>query len=191
MKRFYWIIIFIFVSFQSRAVFYRLDCHGCLLDKAVQIAKSQVGLRERTGHNDGEHIENYLSAVGLNPKGRYPYCAAGIYWSFKEASRMVNKEIPIKQTPLANGIFNDAMRRGKKTLRMPRQGDLLVWRLKKSIHGHIEMIFEPIGEGLYKTIAFNTSGAKGQGNYYKVRSLFNPLGRLLVRGVVVFRRVKC
>ena len=45
---------------------------------------SQVGIKERTGKNDGE-VEKYIASVGLNPKAGYPYCAAFTYWVGREA----------------------------------------------------------------------------------------------------------
>lgn len=188
MKVKFFILLLPFIYIKLNAVFYRLDCNALLLDKTINIAKNQVGLIELTGNNDGDHIERYLLAVGLNPKRRYSYCAAGIYWCFLQAQKLVNFPIPIKKTGLANEIFFDARRRGIPSTRLPRKGDLLVWYIKNSSRGHIEIIFKSIGNGIYQTIGFNTNGVKGQGNYYKLRSLFNPIGKLNIRGVVQFKR---
>ena len=189
------VILLILTSFGLQAaVMYKIYCNGNLLDNAVYVAKTQVGLKEKTGNNDGSHIEGYLKAVGLNPKGRYPYCAAGLYWCFAEASKITGEPIPIKRTASANGIYDDAVKRGQKSNDLPKKGDLLVWKLVNSYNGHIEMIIKPVGNGIYKTIGFNTSSAssgnqrEGQGNYYKYRSIYDPIGRLNVRGIVGFKR---
>jgi hypothetical protein len=53
--------------------------HGNLLT----IAAKQVGVMEKTGHNDGPAVERYLDYVHL-PKGE-PWCAAFISWVFGQA----------------------------------------------------------------------------------------------------------
>ena len=49
----------------------------------INIASSQIGVRETTGNNDGTQVEAYLKVTKL-PRGN-PYCAAFISWVFKEA----------------------------------------------------------------------------------------------------------
>lgn len=49
----------------------------------VRIAQGELGLREKTGHNDGERIAGFLSKVGL--KKPEPWCAAFISWVYAEA----------------------------------------------------------------------------------------------------------
>lgn len=169
---------------------YELPAEKKLITEVVTIARSQVGLKEITGNNDGLHIEKYLNSVGL--RGRYPYCAAGIYWCFVKATnnlQMQQTEIPIKKTASANAIFDDAKRKGNPTLYLAKTGDLLVWKLPKSYSGHIEIIVRSINAGIYLTIGFNTSNGNvrdGEGNYYRYRSIFDSIGRLNVRGIVGF-----
>ncbi len=44
----------------------------------VELAKSQVGIREATGKNDGPRIAEYLKVVGLGPG--FAWCAAFVSW---------------------------------------------------------------------------------------------------------------
>ena len=53
-------------------------------EKVIAVASSQVGIKERTGKNDGE-VEKYIASVGLDPKAGYPYCAAFTYWVGRES----------------------------------------------------------------------------------------------------------
>lgn len=53
------------------------------LTRLVYVYRSQIGVRELTGNNDGVEVEMYLKSVGLK-KGQ-PYCAAGVAWSFMTA----------------------------------------------------------------------------------------------------------
>ncbi|MDQ8005252.1 MAG: CHAP domain-containing protein [Pedobacter sp.] len=49
----------------------------------MSIAKSQIGVREVTGANDGPQVEKYLYYTG-NKKGE-PWCAAFVSWIFGQA----------------------------------------------------------------------------------------------------------
>jgi hypothetical protein len=48
-----------------------------------RIYTSELGVREKTGHNDGPRVEQYLRAAGLK-KGA-PWCAAFVCWVFDRA----------------------------------------------------------------------------------------------------------
>jgi hypothetical protein len=52
-----------------------------LIDTRAEVAaiyKSQLGVKEKTGNNDGKDVEKYLKSVGLG-KG-YAWCAAFVHW---------------------------------------------------------------------------------------------------------------
>ncbi|MER3328881.1 MAG: hypothetical protein RIF34_04825 [Candidatus Kapaibacterium sp.] len=164
---------------------YELPCNGDLLIESERIALSQVGVRE-LGNNRGE-VAKYLASVGLGEG--HPYCAAGVYWSFSEASKelkMSNSAIPITRTAVANGVLNDAISRGKRVEKPISRHDLLVWKSKTSWQGHIERVIETKSKGIVKTIAFNVKLKQGEGVGIKTRYLSHPLGKLMLRGVVKF-----
>lgn len=48
----------------------------------IKVASQEVGVRERTGDNDGKRVEEYLAAVHL--KRGNPYCAAFISWVYMQ-----------------------------------------------------------------------------------------------------------
>lgn len=49
----------------------------------VEVAARELGVRERTGQNDGLRVEAYLATVNLK-KGQ-PWCAAFVSWVYKQA----------------------------------------------------------------------------------------------------------
>lgn len=49
----------------------------------LAIAEKEVGVRERSGNNDGERVEFYLKYIGL-PKG-HAWCAAYTSWVYGKA----------------------------------------------------------------------------------------------------------
>lgn len=58
--------------------------------RVVEIASSFVGLREKTGNNDGPLVEAFLASVGLS-KGD-PWCAAFNYYCYQKAGE--SKRVP-------------------------------------------------------------------------------------------------
>lgn len=58
-----------------------------LATKALTIAQSQIGVREvPPGSNRGPEVDAYQRSVGLNPEGKYSWCAAFVYYCFNKAS---------------------------------------------------------------------------------------------------------
>jgi hypothetical protein len=45
----------------------------------MSFAKSTIGIKEATGRNDGEEVEEILKSVGLEGSGA-PWCAAYVVW---------------------------------------------------------------------------------------------------------------
>lgn len=70
-----------------------------LLAEALKVAISQIGVKESGGPNRGPQVDVYLKSVGLNPVGKnYSWCAAFVYWCFKEASANLNIANPVYKT---------------------------------------------------------------------------------------------
>ena len=158
----------------------------------MNTALAQTGTCEKNGKNDGD-VEKYLDAVGLE-KGS-PYCAAGQYYCFYISTcslKMNINNIPIKRTGLANEMFNDGMKKGVSTSFKPVKHDLIVWRKLRSIHGHIERIVLVHKAGWVTTIGFNVRKFDRLRNKYiegvfiMKRNIYEPLGRMRVRGLIGF-----
>ena len=52
--------------------------------KALEIAISQLGVREKGSSNAGPQVDQYLKSVGLKPG--YPWCMAFVYWCYNQAA---------------------------------------------------------------------------------------------------------
>ncbi|HVW97499.1 MAG TPA: CHAP domain-containing protein [Mucilaginibacter sp.] len=88
---------------------------------ALNIAGTQVGVKEATGHNDGPAVEKYLKSVGLG-KG-YPWCMAFVYWCCREAARELNISNPLKCTGGVQDQWDSW--KGEKAV-TPRAGDICI-----------------------------------------------------------------
>ena len=66
----------------------------------MRIAKSQVGIGEKTNHNDGPDVDKYLKTVGLDGSGE-PWCGAFVNWGLKE-SGIKGAQIPERASDWQN-----------------------------------------------------------------------------------------
>jgi hypothetical protein len=130
-------------------------------NQLVRLAVLQIGVKEKTGNNDGKMVETYLHAVGLK-KGA-PWCAAFVSWLYKQAglkephtgwsADLFPKGRLVKEVVPANvfGIY------------FPRLGRIAHCGLIERSHGH-----------WVQTIEGNTSSEgsrEGDGVYRKLRHL--------------------
>jgi peptidoglycan hydrolase-like protein with peptidoglycan-binding domain len=67
-----------------------------LAERAVDIAVSQLGVREIGGANCGPEVEMFLRSVGLG-KG-FSWCMAFVYWSFDKAAKELGQTNPLVKT---------------------------------------------------------------------------------------------
>ena len=121
----------------------------------VAVAASQVGVREKTGKNDGPEVAMYLREVGL-PEG-YAYCAAGLTWCHNQL------KIPNPQSAWSPDWFkaNVVYRRNKPQIgpfkSLTGQVAGFYSESKKRV-SHVALI-ESESNQHYFTIEFNTNGA--------------------------------
>jgi hypothetical protein len=77
-----------------------------LVSRALQIAASEIGVREEGGRNRGPRVEEYLAAAGLDPG--YPWCAAFVYFVFQQAARELDLLNPCPRTGSVHRLWNQA-----------------------------------------------------------------------------------
>ncbi len=175
---------------------YSIPCKAKLIQSSRDSAIAQVGVREKTGSNDGYKVEQYLKSAGLG-KG-HPYCAAGQYWCFYSsciALKYPLTDIPIYRTGSTVKMFNEASKVGNKIKPIPGNNDLLFWSKPNEWKGHVERIIEVMKAGWVKTVGFNTSSGAtgsqndGEGVFIRKRNVNHFLGRMVVRGFIGFKAI--
>jgi hypothetical protein len=72
-----------------------------LVQRALSIAATQVGVREHT-RNDGWEIESYCRDIGHDPNARDPWCAIFVCAMFRRAADQMGIRCPV---PLVAGCF--------------------------------------------------------------------------------------
>ena len=175
---------------------YLIPCNAKLIQASRDSAIAQVGVREKTGRNDGYKVEQYLKSVGRF-KGD-AYCAAGQYWCFYSSCLALNyplNDIPIFRSGSTVTMFNEAIRVGYKMKPTPFDNDLIFWRKPNEWKGHVERIIEVMKAGWVKTVGFNTSSGTegsqddGGGVYFRKRNVNHFLGRMVLRGFIGFKPI--
>lgn len=75
-----------------------------LVSKALEIAASQIGVKEKGGKNRGPEVDAYLMAAGLDPdRGNYPWCAAFVHHCFMTAAMELGVPNPCPRTARVGG----------------------------------------------------------------------------------------
>jgi peptidoglycan hydrolase-like protein with peptidoglycan-binding domain len=137
-----------------------------LLDRALQIASTQVGVREQPkGSNRGPEVDEYLRAVGLNPAhGSFAWCVAFAFWCFKEAARDLGRANPLVKTAGVLDHWNKAGQKGIQRITtakavgnpaLVRPGHLFVMDFGGGL-GHLGIV-ERVAGGRIVTIEGNSN----------------------------------
>jgi hypothetical protein len=155
------------------------------IKRLVEIALSQVGVKEVGGNNKGAKIREYQSATTLKP-APWPWCAAFTSWVIREwlkdpeVIKWLNLKLltPEKwrpKTAAAFGYIEWAKSRPATTKILtskakPKVGDIVVFDFS-----HIGIITE-VGEKSFKAVEGNTNGkgtrdsTSGDGVWLKTRT---------------------
>lgn len=146
--------------------------------RLVHTAKTQIGVREDTGRNDGRVVDSYLASTGL-AGSRAPWCAAFIVWVGDTAfgSTLFNPYPRSAWSPsfLVKPTW-DRQRRGKPL----KPADVIgIWFNSMGRVAHVGLVERNDGDWIV-TIEGNTNGGgsrDGDGVYRRRRMAVNVLGK--------------
>lgn len=120
------------------------------------------------GENTGPEIKEYQAADGVkfNPDTGYPYCAAGVCWSFDKAGRPL---VELKESPSV-GILLSYARKHEWNVAQPQPGDCVCFYWgPDDWPDHIGFV-KTVGPTSLTTVEFNTSlPGKPEGVYVRSR----------------------
>jgi hypothetical protein len=156
------------------------------LEKLADIAKSQVGVKEVGGNNNGPQIRKYQGATTLKPAS-WPWCAAFTSWATQEwlkdrdnvewlGLKVMTPEQWRPKTAAAFGYISWAKERPATTKvfsnkAKPHVGDFAVFDFS-----HIGIVTKVLSDGKFQCVEGNTNGrgtrdsASGDGVWLKTRS---------------------
>jgi hypothetical protein len=136
-------------------------------DCITKTITDQIGVREATGHNDGQQVEIYLASV-KTAKGA-PWCAAYVNWSLQQCKHnRANSAWSPSWFPKSKIIYDQGAEKQR-----PIAGDVfgLYYPTKKRI-AHVGFIYQWTDKNRVTTIEGNTNEAgsrEGDGVYKKYR----------------------
>jgi len=160
---------------------------GSLLANVLLTAGGEVGVMEvPPGSNRGPKVDQYLASVGLNAQdGSFAWCAAFVYWCFREASSAMAVPNPATKTAGALDVWNLAGPRGFRRITPVEASDSptlvqpgMVFVLSTGGgHGHVGLI-ESLSGVVLTTIEGNTNDGgsrEGVGVFRRVGRRINSI----------------
>lgn len=98
--------------FGGQSVPVRNDTTNDLLASAVHMAVREIGVMEDPrGSNRGPRVDQYVTATGLSPSGRFAWCACFVFFCYKEAAAALGRSNPVVRTA---GVLDHWNRAGAK-----------------------------------------------------------------------------
>lgn len=141
-----------------------------LRKKVAATYTKEIGVRERTGKNDGTDVEKYLKAVGLG-KG-YAWCAAFVRWVFDVCGV---KTTITAWSPTAENRKKIRYRKGKTYGPGPQQADVItLYYSSKGRIGHTGFFDYMVNQSIQASVEGNTDRSnsnEGDGVYLVFRPM--------------------
>lgn len=131
-----------------------------LIKLTLDFASGEVGVMEKPrGSNSGPEVDEYLASVGLGPG--FSWCAAFVYWCFKEAAKKLDVRNPVYKTAGVLNHWNNTA--GKKILSrdafgnpaLVKPGQVFIMSYGGGL-GHTGIV-EKVNGGFLTTIEGNTN----------------------------------
>lgn len=140
-----------------------------LVIEVLKVARKEIGVKEvPPGSNRGPRVGEYLKSVNLDPG--YAWCAAFVYWCFKQASANLNCVNPLTKTASCmnhwqktNGV-KITMQEAILNPHLIEPGDIFIIRRRGGL-GHTGIV-TGISNGYIQTIEGNSNAfhsAEGEG----------------------------
>jgi hypothetical protein len=158
-----------------------------LLQSALAIAEGQEGICEQPkGSNRGPEVDAYIKCVGLDPKGKYAWCAAFVYWCFNNAAAVHKTANPLVKT--AGCLFHWNATKAKRISKsvaladpnLIKPGHIFIMKFGTSGAGHTGMVVSVDAKAkTIRTIEGNTNDDGSREGYEvakRTRTISSMLG---------------
>ncbi len=139
------------------------------IDKALELAESQIGVRENGGSNDSAEIRKYKNgSVDGNP-----WCASFSSWLYGAGQGSSNSKTfgytassqEIKRKATSAGCYAS-----KNSNYVPQKGDLAMWS-KSASSGHVGIVSKVYADGSFDVIEGNSGNAVKKHHYSSKHSV--------------------
>lgn len=127
-----------------------------LKTRALAIAQTQIGVREKT-RNSGPEVDAYLFSVGLDPGNAW--CAAFVIWAYEQAARELKiVHMPLPRTGKVTRLWQKSA--GRFGRRFPAVGDIYCHATDINVldsPGHCGIVVRLHPDGAFTGIEGNTN----------------------------------
>ena len=161
----------------------------------IEVARSLIGLREATGHNDGPMIDKMLGYLGL-PKG-LSWCLAFCLWcwhpsDYPKIARCSTFLEQVQSREWKYDVYDQEDVAWK--IKTPKPGTIMIFAHSKiaghnNWNGHAAMFESMETRRKFHTIEGNTNAAgsrEGDGVYNKIRTA--KMGSMTLEGFVDIKK---
>ena len=157
--------------------------------KVLLVAGGEVGVMEQPpGSNRGPKVDQYLASVDLNAEqGNFAWCAAFVYWCFREGSTALDAPNPAIKTAGALDLWNLAGPKGFRRVTCDEasqsptlvQPGMVFVLAEGGGHGHVGLV-ESLAGVVLTTIEGNTNDGgsrEGVGVFRRVGRRISTISR--------------
>lgn len=158
-----------------------------LASELVKVATREIGVEEVDGTNCGPRVNEYKAATNLDPTESWPYCAAGVCWSVREAMKNLGiKETATFKRPTTAGAWDferwSLAQDNSTHTKKPPQRDIKAGDIVVFTFSHIGITTSGVDSaGYVNTVEFNTDSAgsrEGGGVFAKKRHISKIRSRI-------------
>ncbi len=180
-------------------IYIEVDVNAELLIESERIMKQFIGMTEKTGKNDGDHIKEFHKLYGLpykKGKMNYAYCQMFHGYCLHKANGNSWKGIEFMKWAGTRKAANLAKKMGREIEpRHVRKHDLIFWAKKGSFSGHMGRAIENFVCYIGETLEANTSNGKkgsqrdGDGIFERIRDISKNIGKMYPYVIVTWNRM--
>ena len=140
-----------------------------IVEKALELAESQIGVRENGGSNDSAEIRKYKNGAANGN----PWCASFTSWLYGAGQGSSNDKT-FGYTASSQEIKRQANSAGcyasKNSNYVPQKGDLAMWS-KSASTGHVGIVSEVYSDGSFDVIEGNSGNSVKKRHYSSKHSV--------------------
>lgn len=133
------------------------------IDKALELAESQIGVHEIGGSNDSAEIRKYKNGAANGN----PWCASFASWLYgagQESSNDKTFGYTASSQEIKRKAYSAGCYASKNSNYVPQKGDLAMWS-KSASSGHVGIVSEVYADGSFDVIEGNSGNAVKKRHY--------------------------
>ena len=132
------------------------------IDLLIPTAQKFVGVKEKTGNNDGPEIEMFQKFVDGVAQGE-PYCCAFVQYCVGQVDKQLGTKTVLFKTESCMTLWDKTPTKAR--LQAPERGCVVIWQFikdgKPTTSGHAGIVTNVTSTNAFDTVEGNTSDGSG------------------------------